>query len=67
VKQIRTRFAAGAAVLFVALFGGITEQLVSGHDPALASQTTTTPKSTPAAAPATTTSTSLSPVTTSQS
>jgi hypothetical protein len=37
VTLIRKRFAAGAVALFIALFGGITVQLASGHDPALSS------------------------------
>jgi hypothetical protein len=74
VKTIRARFAAGAVVLFVALFGGISVQLASGHDPALAAKST---KSTTGAASTITTSSvtdqedqsakALSPVTTSQS
>ena len=78
---IRTRVVAGAAALFVAVFGGITVQLASGHDPALSA---TSKKSTPGTTSAATTaqqqtttqrpatpkqpaSTTLSPVTTRQS
>jgi hypothetical protein len=60
-QLIRGRVVAGAVALFVAVFGGITAQLASGHDPALAKQSTTS---------ATTEqpqSTSLAPVTTRQS
>jgi hypothetical protein len=39
VKTIRTRIAAGAAALFIAVFGGLTVQLASGHDPALSTST----------------------------
>ena len=66
VQLIRSRVVAGAVALFVGVFGGITAQLASGHDPALsksasASTTTNTTKSTPA------TTTTLAPVTTKQS
>jgi hypothetical protein len=77
VKTIRARFAAGAVVLFVALFGGISVQLASGHDPALAAKSTKSTKSTTGAASTITTTSvpdqsdqsakTLSPVTTSQS
>jgi hypothetical protein len=61
VKTIRTRIAAGAAALFIAVFGGLTVQLASGHDPALsttsskAGVTTTTsqPQSTASSVPST--------------
>jgi hypothetical protein len=60
--------------LFVLLFGGITVQLASGHDPALSS-TSTKAGVTQQSTPATSTnsvqqqagSTTVSPVTTSQS
>jgi hypothetical protein len=79
VKTIRTRIAAGAAALFIAVFGGLTVQLASGHDPALsttsskagATTTTSQPQSATSSAESTTSSQSsssgLSPVTTSQS
>jgi hypothetical protein len=62
-QLIRGRVVAGAVALFVAVFGGITAQLASGHDPALAkskskSTTTSTAKST---------TNTLAPVTTKQS
>jgi hypothetical protein len=67
-QLIRGRVAAGAVALFVAVFGGITAQLASGHDPALAKQSTTRSSSTKST---TTTQskqdTSLAPVTTRQS
>jgi small neutral amino acid transporter SnatA (MarC family) len=67
-QLIRGRVVAGAVALFVAVFGGITAQLASGHDPALA-----TSKSKSATTTTTTTNTqqqedtSLAPVTTRQS
>jgi hypothetical protein len=78
VQLIRGRVVAGSIALFVAVFGGITAQLASGHDPALStSSTTTTAKSTKTRTTTTqpqqqTTqqqhqSTSVSPVTTRQS
>jgi hypothetical protein len=78
VHNLRRRLAAGAVALFVVLFGGITVQLASGHDPALSSTSTkaaVTQQSTPATSNATSTTTtqqqpsatSLAPVTTSQS
>ena len=42
MKLMRNRVVAGAAALVVALFGGITAQLVSDNDPAPANQSTTT-------------------------
>lgn len=36
VRRIRNRTAVGSAAAFVAVFGGLYGQLVSGHDPALA-------------------------------
>jgi hypothetical protein len=60
---------AASVALFIALFGGITIQLASGHDPALSSTSSkagVTEQSTPAtstSAPAS----SVAPVTTSQS
>ena len=39
VHRIRTRVAAGAVSLFIALFSGLYIQMASGHDPALANQT----------------------------
>jgi hypothetical protein len=79
VKKIRSRIAAGAAALFIAVFGGITVQLASGHDPALSASsakagTSTTSTTTAKKTTARSTSPSmqqpakaLSPVTTSQS
>jgi hypothetical protein len=68
IQLIRGRVVAGAVALFVALFGGITAQLASGHDPALAKQSTTT-STTPSTPTTTTPSTTntLAPVTTKQS
>jgi hypothetical protein len=72
-QLIRGRVVAGAVALFVAVFGGITAQLASGHDPALAKQSTTASSSakptTTSTAKSTTTSTAntLAPVTTKQS
>jgi hypothetical protein len=77
--MIRTRIAAAATALFVALFGVIGIRLASGHDPALATSTSTS--GTTSTTPATTTtatdeddvttsdqsSQAVSPVTTSQS
>lgn len=60
-QLIRARVVAGAAALFVAVFGGITAQLASGHDPALAKSKS---KSTTATAAH---DTSLTPLTTRQS
>jgi hypothetical protein len=57
-QLIRGRVVAGAVALFVAVFGGITAQLVSGHDPALAKQSSSSSKST---------TNTLAPVTTRQS
>jgi hypothetical protein len=76
---LRRRVIAASVALFIALFGGITIQLASGHDPALKSQssgaTTTTSSGTSTTTPSGTTSsagqqaspTTLAPVTTSQS
>ena len=36
-QRIRTRVAAGAAAVFIAVFGGLMIQLASGDDPGLAS------------------------------
>jgi hypothetical protein len=69
-QLIRGRVVAGAVALFVAVFGGITAQLASGHDPALAKSKSPT-ASTSAKSTTTTTrskqATSLAPVTTRQS
>jgi ABC-type transport system substrate-binding protein len=78
VHNLRRRLIAGAVALFVVLFGGITVQLASGHDPALSSTSKkagVTQKSTPATSTSTSTTTTqqkaspttLDPVTTSQS
>ena len=81
VKLIRKRVVAGAVALFVAVFGGITAQLASGHDPALSASsstrtnTTSTANTTNATSTTNTTDTtaaqqqdkSLAPVTTGQS
>jgi hypothetical protein len=63
---------AASVALFIALFGGITVQLASGHDPALSSTSSkagVTEQSTPATSASTSASsaTSVAPVTTSQS
>jgi hypothetical protein len=39
IHRIRTRVAAGAAALFIALFSGLYVQMAAGRDPALASTT----------------------------
>jgi hypothetical protein len=79
IRRLRRRVTAVAVALFVAIFGVMTEQLVTGHDPALAKSaattatrtaTTSTAASTTASSSGTTkTTTSSSPtaVTTSQS
>jgi hypothetical protein len=83
VHLLRRRLTAASAALFILLFGGITVQLASGHDPALSSTSTkagVTQQSTPATSSAGTTSgttsssaqqqpspSTLAPVTTSQS
>lgn len=78
VHNLRRRLVAGAVALFVVLFGGITVQLASGHDPALSSTSTSTKagvtqQSTPSTSTSTTSTqqkasqTSVAPVTTSQS
>jgi hypothetical protein len=41
VRHIRRRVVGAATALFLTTTGGIVIQLVSGHDPALASQKTT--------------------------
>jgi ABC-type phosphate transport system substrate-binding protein len=67
IKLIRGRVVAGAVALFVALFGGITAQLASGHDPALAKQSTTKQPTPSTTTTTTSTSSTLAPVTTKQS
>jgi hypothetical protein len=77
VRNLRRRLIAASVALFIALFGGITVQLASGHDPALASKTSssdaaTTTTSTTTSQPQQQTSqpaqtTAVAPVTTSQS
>jgi type VI protein secretion system component VasF len=62
-QLIRGRVAAGAVALFVVVFGGITAQLASGHDPALAKQSTTATQTQTQPQQ----DTSLAPVTTRQS
>ena len=57
VHELRCRLIAASVALFIALFGGITVQLASGHDPALSTPTSSSSKTT----------TDLTPVTTSQS
>lgn len=55
VQRIRMRVAAGAAAVFVAVFGGLYGQLRSGNDPALAkSATATTTAATAVPSPVTT-------------
>jgi hypothetical protein len=77
VHLLRRRLTAASVALFILLFGGITVQLASGHDPALSSTGTKAgvTQSTPATSSAGTTSSSaqqqaspstLAPVTTSQ-
>jgi hypothetical protein len=56
VKTIRTRIAAGAAVLFIAVFGGLTVQLASGHDPALSTTSSKAGVTTTTSQPQSTTS-----------
>jgi hypothetical protein len=81
VKLIRTRAAAGALAVFMAVWGVIGVQLASGNDPALSNasgSTTSTTATTSTASDSTTdtqsqvessgqSSTSVGPVTTSQS
>jgi hypothetical protein len=75
IRRIRTRVAASAAALFVALFGLIGVQLASGHDPALSSSasnarsttTTTTDEGDDQLTTSDEPSQDVSPVTTSQS
>ena len=81
VHLLRRRLVAAAVALFVVLFGGITVQLASGHDPALSGTGTSTKagvtqQSTPATSTGSTTNSAaaaqpspstLAPVTTSQS
>ena len=43
VNRIRRRVVGGVAALFVAATGAITLQLVTGHDPALAKATSSSP------------------------
>jgi hypothetical protein len=60
---------AASVALFIALFGGITVQLASGHDPALSSTSSkagVAEQSTPSTS-ASTPASSVTPVTTSQS
>jgi hypothetical protein len=69
VHNLRRRLVAGAVALFVVLFGGITVQLASGHDPALSSTSTkagVTEQSTPSTPASTSTSTSTSTAKTQQ-
>jgi uncharacterized membrane protein YgcG len=54
VRMIRRRVVAGTVALFVATWLLITLMLVTGHDPALAGQTTTTAKTATATKTATT-------------
>jgi hypothetical protein len=67
VSMIRKRIAVAAVALFIAVFGGITAQLASGHDPALSSSTSSTSSTSTAATQAAQPSQALAPVTTSQS
>jgi cytoskeletal protein RodZ len=80
VHNLRRRLIAASVALFIALFGGITIQLASGHDPALGSHkaTTTSSSSTSssstsanttssATAPSTATSSTTAPSTTTSS
>lgn len=62
LTRLRKQLTAGAVALFIALWGMIFYQLVSGHDPALASKTTSALSSTTGTSTASTT-----PVTTSSS
>jgi hypothetical protein len=64
-QLIRGRVVAGAVALFVAVFGGITAQLASGHDPALAKSKSKSKSTTTSTAKSTTNT--LAPVTTKQS
>lgn len=59
-RTIRRRVATGAVALFLATWALIAVELVSGHDPALASRKTTT-VATSSAQPATTTTSSAQP------
>ena len=59
-RTIRRRVATGAVALFLATWALIAVELVSGHDPALASRKTTT-VATSSAQPATTTTSAAQP------
>ena len=52
VHNLRRRLIAACVALFIALFGGITVQLASGHDPALKSSSATATSSTPSSSAA---------------
>jgi cytoskeletal protein RodZ len=83
IRRLRGRVVAVAVAVFVGAFGVMTEQLVTGHDPALAktatsttassgsSKSTSTTSSSSTSSPTTSTTTgttsSPAPVTTSQS
>ena len=63
-RKIRRRVISGAVALFVAAWLMITLVLVSGHDPALASKTTTASSATTVAStPSTNTTTTTTPST----
>jgi len=65
-RTLRRRVVAGAVALFLATWVLIAVELVTGHDPALASRKTTT-VATSSAQPATTTTTSAQPTSTTTS
>jgi hypothetical protein len=73
VHNLRRRLIAASVALFITLFGGLTIQLASGHDPALkSSATATTPSANTTSTTTSSTSrqasrTTLAPMTTSQS
>jgi hypothetical protein len=68
VHDLRRRLIAASVALFIALFGGITVQLASGHDPALKSdKATTTSANATSSTSQQVSHTTLAPMTTSQS
>jgi hypothetical protein len=68
VHNQRRRLIAASVALFIALFGGITAQLASGHDPALATKASSSADTTKATRQTQSDQTSsMTPVTTSQS
>jgi len=68
VHNQRRRLIAASVALFIALFGGISVQLASGHDPGLATKTSSSADRTSTTRQTQSDETSsMTPVTTSQS